>query len=303
MSTRKIKDAKDLSTNELIYFKGHAQATYMSDGRTVEDAVNNIAESGADVYVWDMPIDSSSGTVTPETYDALCNAPKIVLNQDNGAEIEMTKMIHEGTILLYTLQTTMTQSDDANYMYIVSMYYYINPDYTYLKTGGMCVIPTGVNLYSKPSNGIPKSDLANDVQTSLNKADTALQSYTEQYKGTVTSVKINGVTKNQSSGVVDLGYINKQLSTSTSSSMTLSPNIYYRNTNTSLSTLTITLGSVSNSNILNEYFVEFTTRSSGTTISLPSSIKWANGVTPTFENGKTYQISIVNNLGTCVKFG
>ena len=41
MSTRKIKDAKDLSTNELIYFKGHAEATYMSDGRTVEEAINN----------------------------------------------------------------------------------------------------------------------------------------------------------------------------------------------------------------------------------------------------------------------
>jgi hypothetical protein len=40
MSTRKIKDAKDLSTNELIYFKGHAKATYMSDGRSVEDAIN-----------------------------------------------------------------------------------------------------------------------------------------------------------------------------------------------------------------------------------------------------------------------
>ena len=39
---RKVKDAKDLSTNELIYFKGHAKATYMSDGTTVEDAINNI---------------------------------------------------------------------------------------------------------------------------------------------------------------------------------------------------------------------------------------------------------------------
>ena len=33
--------------------------------------------------------------------------------------------------------------------------------------------------YSKPSNGIPKTDLTTDVQTSLGKADTALQSYTE----------------------------------------------------------------------------------------------------------------------------
>ena len=125
--------------------------------------------------------------------------------------------------------------------------------------------------------------------------------------GTVTGVKINGTTKNPSSGVVDLGYINKQLSTSTSTAMTLSPNIYYRNTSTSLSTLTITFASETsalyNSLILNEYFVEFTTSSSGTTVSLPSSVKWANGETPTFENGKTYQISIVNNLGVCTKFG
>ena len=119
----------------------------------------------------------------------------------------------------------------------------------------------------------------------------------------ITSIKIDNVTKTPSNGVVDLGYINKKLTTSTSSSMSLSPNIYYRNTSTSLSTLTITLASVSNSNILNEYFVEFTTSSSGTTISLPSTIKWVDGTTPTFENGKTYQISIVNNLGTCIKFG
>ena len=34
------------------------------------------------------------------------------------------------------------------------------------------------------------------VEQLLDKADTALQSYTEQYKGTVTGVKINGTTKN-----------------------------------------------------------------------------------------------------------
>ena len=46
MSTRKVKDAKDLSTNELIYFKGHAKATYMSDGRNVEEAINQIGTGG-----------------------------------------------------------------------------------------------------------------------------------------------------------------------------------------------------------------------------------------------------------------
>lgn len=61
--------------------------------------------------------------------------------------------------------------------------------------------------YSKPSGGIPKTDLASAVQTSLGKADTALQSYTEQYKGTVTGVKVNGTTKSPASGTVDIGNV------------------------------------------------------------------------------------------------
>ena len=40
MSERKVQDAIDLKTKEKIYFKGHAKATYMSDGTTVEDAIN-----------------------------------------------------------------------------------------------------------------------------------------------------------------------------------------------------------------------------------------------------------------------
>jgi hypothetical protein len=100
MSTRKIKDAKDLETNELIYFKGHAKATYMSDGRNVEEAIND------------------AGT------------------------------------------------------------------------------------YSKPSGGIPKSDLATDVQTSLNKANTALQEHQDISKkingdGTITKiVKVSALPNN-----------------------------------------------------------------------------------------------------------
>lgn len=60
--------------------------------------------------------------------------------------------------------------------------------------------------YSKPSGGIPKSDLASAVQTSLSKADTALQSYTEQYTGTITGITMNGSSKG-TSGVVDLGTV------------------------------------------------------------------------------------------------
>ena len=225
MSTRNIKDAKDLSTGELIYFKGHAKATYMSDGRTVEEAVSGM--SGV-----------SGGTIDTSN---LATKDELAQKQDIISDIDTIR------------------SNAANYKGTVTS--------------------VQVNGSSKtPSSGVV--NIGN----------------------VVTSIKINGQSKSPSSGVVDLGYINKLLSTSTSSSMTLSPNIYYRNTSTSLSTLTITLGSVSNSNIINEYFVEFTTSSSGTTVSLPSTIKWANGEAPTFEASTTYQISIVNNLGVVTKF-
>ena len=50
--------------------------------------------------------------------------------------------------------------------------------------------------YSKPSGGIPKTDLASAVQNSLNNADSAVK-----------KVKINGAEKSPTSGVVDLGTV------------------------------------------------------------------------------------------------
>lgn len=81
--------------------------------------------------------------------------------------------------------------------------------------------------YSKPNGGIPSTDLSSDVQTSLGKADTALQSisssdvttalgytpynssnpngYTSN-TGTITGITMNGASKG-TSGVVDLGTV------------------------------------------------------------------------------------------------
>ena len=93
----------------------------------------------------------------------------------------------------------------------------------------------------------------------------------------------------------------KPLVSTTDVTIELLPNMYYRKTNTS-SSLTITLAAETDSTILNEYLIEFKTALTGTTISLPSSIKWVNGEKPTFDADSTYQISIVNNLGVCIKF-
>ena len=102
MATRNIKDAKDLTTGELIYFKSHAQATFMSDGRTLEEAVSEMSA-----------VDTSN-----------------LATKDELAQ---------------------------------------------------------------------KQDIISDIDTIRNNA--------ANYKGTVTSVKINGTNKNPSNGVVDLGTV------------------------------------------------------------------------------------------------
>jgi hypothetical protein len=177
--------------------------------------------------------------------------------------------------------------------------------------------------YSKPSTGIPKTDLASAVQTSLGKADTALQSYTEQYKGTVTGVKINGTTKNPSSGVVDLGTVitehqtlktingqsivgsgdisisgggsEKEIIELNSPRINISemlPNVIYVGRFAAQS-VSITSFAASDS-IIDEYTLVCTTELTlePTPISLPDDIVWANGVTPQVLNGQPFELSI-----------
>lgn len=40
---RKVKDAIDLNTGEKVYFRGHAQSTYMSDGHNVESKLSDLS--------------------------------------------------------------------------------------------------------------------------------------------------------------------------------------------------------------------------------------------------------------------
>ena len=72
------------------------------------------------------------------------------------------------------------------------------------KTGAVVLTASDVGAYTKPSGGIPKTDLTASVQTSLNKADTALQS------APVTSVnsKTGAVTLNASDvGAMPSSYV------------------------------------------------------------------------------------------------
>ena len=67
------------------------------------------------------------------------------------------------------------------------------------------------------------------------------------------------------------------------------------------SAVTITLPSGAESNG-REYLCQFTAAASGCTLSVPDTITWLGGEPPTINAGKTYQLSILNNLAVIGEF-
>lgn len=224
MTTRKIIDPKQ--NGEKVWLKSHAKATFMSNGSTVEDTINNIQTDGGGITTETDPIFSASPAagITEENISSW---------NDKVDKVEGKQLSTEDfTTLLKQKLDGLSNYDDTEIQSAVSK---LRTDLDTLVSGDTTTAIKTFNeviafldgledtedlasiiasieqqiaaKYTKPSTGIPKTDLASEVQTSLGKADTALQSYTEQYKGTVTGVKVNGTTKNPSSGVVDLGTV------------------------------------------------------------------------------------------------
>ena len=82
----------------------------------------------------------------------------------------------------------------------------------------------------------------------------------------------------------------------TKSNVAIAPNVL--NKWGTIESLTITLATPQDSKRVNEYMIEFISGTTPTTINLPTSVKFPSAYT--IEANKTYQISIVNNVGLIV---
>lgn len=83
---------------------------------------------------------------------------------------------------------------------------------------------------------------------------------------------------------------------STTTTLEIQPNKFYKFGE--VSSLNITLAAITDTSVLNEYMFEFTSGSTATTLTLPNTIRWLE--TPSIEANKTYQCSIVNDIGILV---
>lgn len=79
--------------------------------------------------------------------------------------------------------------------------------------------------------------------------------------------------------------------------ITLNPNMYYKCTG-QISELLVVLGPITNTNIYNEYQLEFTTGPTGATVVFEDDIRWLTE--QVYQANTTYQISILNGVGIMV---
>lgn len=82
---------------------------------------------------------------------------------------------------------------------------------------------------------------------------------------------------------------------------TLEPNKFYKITGSEINSLNISFGTQIE-NVLNEYMFEFTAGDVFASLNMPEGVVWLGGETPTFTAGKTYQVSVVNNLAVIGEF-
>ena len=83
---------------------------------------------------------------------------------------------------------------------------------------------------------------------------------------------------------------------STLTTQEIEPNKFYKFGE--VTEINLTLAEITDNTQLNEFMFEFVSASTATTLTLPNTIRWLE--TPSIEANKTYQCSIVNNIGILV---
>ena len=81
-----------------------------------------------------------------------------------------------------------------------------------------------------------------------------------------------------------------------STTLSIAPNVLHKWG--TVSELTITLTAPTDTSVYNEYMIQFSCGNTPTTLSVPSTVKWVSE--PKIEANKTYQVSIVDNIGLII---
>lgn len=205
----------------------------------------------------------------------------------------------EGTVQLKNITSPSASSDAATKGYVdgeIAGKQDTISDLSTIRSGAAA----GATAYQKPSGGIPASDLAAAVQTSLGKADTALQSYTET-DPVFSASPAAGITSGDIADWDDKADPIPVVDASTIPA-SMEPNKLYKYGTLSGDTVFPSLATPTDQSRANVYWWKFTTPASTINVQMPSAITiWNGGQAPTIDPSTTYEITVEDGFGTCIK--
>lgn len=295
---QQMESAIQQNTDDIIVLQNNKQDVLIS-GENIK-TINNESILGSG------NIEIGGGSGGTSNYNALTNKPKI-----NNIELNGNKSLNDlgiqpaGNYALESEIPTKT-SDLTNDSGFITGYTETDPTVpSHVKNITQANITSWNNKSDFSGN---YNDLTNKPTIPSEVTETTVSNwgFTKNI-GTITGITMNGASKG-TSGVVDLGTVitshqdisgkaNKISVVQTSAStIEINSNTFYKFGE--VASLNITLASITDNTIYNEYMFEFVSGTTATTLTLPSSIKWLE--TPTIDANKIYQCSIVDNIGILV---
>ena len=202
------KQEVDGKVSSVYKYKGSV-ATYAdlpSTSLTIGDVYN--VESTGDNYAWTGTVwDKLGGDIDLSNYynktqtDTLLNGKQDTLESGTNIKtINNQSILGSGNITIQGGGGTSDYTDLTNKPSINNV----------TLSGNKTTSDLGLGTYSKPSGGIPKTDLASDVQTSLGKADTAIQEHQDiSGKQDITDNNLNTTNKTITSAINEVDSIAK----------------------------------------------------------------------------------------------
>ena len=278
---QQMESAIQQNTDDIIVLQNNKQDVLIS-GENIK-TINNESILGSG------NIEIGGGSGGTSNYNALTNKPKI-----NNVELKGNKSLNDLGIQPsgnYALKSEIPDVSNFITKDVNNLTYYT------LSSGLSSVATSGSynDLSNKPT-----------IPSEVTETTVSNWGFTKN-TGTITGITMNGASKG-TSGVVDLGTVitshqdisgkaNKISVVQTSAStIEINSNTFYKFGE--VASLNITLASITDNTIYNEYMFEFVSGTTATTLTLPSSIKWLE--TPTIDANKIYQCSIVDNVGLLV---
>lgn len=148
---------------------------------------------------------------------------------------------------------------------------------------------------------VPAPEIPEEVLSEYAKSSDVQSAIEEVEAAMITAEPVEGDSEEVEDYVLmksDIEHIIPHVVDQTDSVVTIQPNVL--NVWGEVESLDITLAEPTDNTIVNEYMAQFTSGATATSLTLSSDIKWM--ATPNIQSNKTYQLSIINNLGVIGEF-